>query len=200
MVQINEKDKIFSLQEKKEEFLIEYFRQVRGELTTRVQIHINLILQKVATCGAALGFMFSQKTVDSNCLVPDYAQLLGFALIPIIAMGYDVLIARNINSLHRLGTFIRNELEPLVPELRLSLRETKYGQPKKINPKNHGIAEIISLSLFTFMTEIIATVIYWGKPLIYLIIVAFLILLHVFVLIYMRRQILLFDTFEKKKN
>ena len=179
MVQINEKNKIFSLQEKKEEFLIEYFRQVRGELTTRVQIHINLILQKVATCGAALGFMFSQKTVDSNSLVPtlnsnslvpDYAQLLGFALIPIIAMGYDVLIARNINSLHRLGTFIRNELEPLVPELRLSLWETKYGQPAKINPKNHGIAEIILLSLFTGMTEIIAAVIYWRKPLIYLII------------------------------
>ena len=200
MVQINEEDKIFSLNGKKEEFLIEYFRQVRGELTTRVQIHINLILQKVATCGAALGFMFSQKTVDSNSLVPDYAQLLGFALIPIIAMGYDVLIARNINSLHRLGTFIRNELEPLVPELRLSLWDTKYGQPKKNNPKNHGIAEIIFLSLFTFMTEIIATVIYWRKPLIYLIIVASLFLLHVFVCIYMRRQILLFDTFEKRKN
>jgi hypothetical protein len=38
----------------KEQFVIEYFKQVRGELTTRVQIHTNLILQKVATCGAAL--------------------------------------------------------------------------------------------------------------------------------------------------
>lgn len=43
------------------EFVIEYFKQVREELTTRVQIHTNLILQKVATCGAALGFLFNQK-------------------------------------------------------------------------------------------------------------------------------------------
>lgn len=198
MLQIDEKEERFSLNQKKEEFIIEYFKQVRGELTTRVQIHTNLILQKVATSGAALGFMFSQKTVASDSLVPTYVQLLGFALIPIIAMGYDVLIARNINSLHRLGTFIRNELEPLAPEL--SLWETKYGQPKKINPRNHGIAEIIFLSLFTFMTEIIATVIYWGKPSIYLFIIISLLLLHAFVFIYMRRQILRFDTFENGKN
>jgi len=95
-------------------FIIEYFKQVRGELTTRVQIHTNLVLQKVATCGAALGFMFNQKKIaDYESLVPPDIRLLGFALIQIIAMGYDVLIARNINSLHRLGTFIRNELEPL---------------------------------------------------------------------------------------
>ncbi len=194
MVQIEDNSSF----QKKEEFIVEYFKQVRGELTTRVQIHTNLILQKVATCGAALGFMFSQKTVASDTLVPTHVQLLGFALIPIIAMGYDVLIARNINSLHRLGTFIRNELEPLVPEI--SLWETKYGQPKKINPKNHGVAEINFLSLFTLATEIIATVIYWKKPPIYLIINIFLFLLHAFVFIYMRRQILRFDTFEKGKN
>lgn len=57
--------------------------------------------------------MFNQKSSASESLVSPEIQLLGFALIPIIAMGYDVLIARNINNLHRLGTFIRNEIEPI---------------------------------------------------------------------------------------
>jgi hypothetical protein len=163
------------------QFVIEYFKQVRGELTTRVQIHTNLVLQKFATCGAALGFMFNQKIVNSESLVPPDIQLLGFALIPIIAMGYDVLIARNINSLHRLGTFIRNELEPLVPSMRLNLWETKYGQPDTSNPKNHGAAEINFLSLFTLATEITATAIYLNKQPSYLFIIAVLFLLHIFV-------------------
>jgi hypothetical protein len=182
------------------QFVIEYFKQVRGELTTRVQIHTNLVLQKVATCGAALGFMFNQKIIDSESLVPPDVQLLGFALIPIIAMGYDVLIARNINSLHRLGTFIRNELEPLAPSMRSNLWETKYGQPDTSKPKNHGVAEINFLSLFTLATEITATAIYLNKQPSYLLIIAALFLLHIFVFLYMKQQILQFDTFENEKS
>ena len=171
------------------EFVLEYFKQVRGELTARAQIHTNLILQKVATCGAALGFLFNQKSSTDELLVsPDVqllvspdVQLLSFAFIPIIAMGYDVLIARNINNLHRLGTFIRNEIEPL-SSMKLKLWETKYGQPEKINPKNHGVTEINFLSLFTLATEITAAVIYWDKQPRYLLIILFLLFpLHVFV-------------------
>jgi hypothetical protein len=175
----------------KEQFIIEYFKQVREELTVRVQIHTNLVLQKIATCGAALGFLFSQKLVASETqLVPIKIQLLAFAVIPIIAMGYDVMIARNINNLHRLGTFIREELEPLVTEVKLW--EKHYGQnPNK--PKNHGNTEIIFLSLFTLSTEVIAGVIYLNLNKIYLIFVLFLLLAHSFVFIFMRQQILIFD-------
>ncbi len=140
--------------------------------------------------------MFNQKAVASELLVPAEIQLLGFALVPVIAMGYDVLIARNINSLHRLGTFIRNELEPLIPSMRLSLWETKYGQPDKINPKNHGVAEINFLSLFTLATEMIATVVYLSKQPSYLFIILILFLLHIFVFSFMRQQILKFDNFK----
>ncbi len=183
-----------------EQFILEYFKQVRGELTARVQIHTNLILQKVATCGAALGFLFNQRAGASESLISPEIQLLGFALIPIVAMGYDVLIARNINSLHRLGTFIRNELEPLVPSMKSNLWETKYGQPDKHSPKNHGVAEINFLSLFTLATEVTATVVYLSKQPKYLLIMAVLFPLHVFVFSFMRQQILKFDTFEKDNS
>lgn len=180
---------------KEEEFIIECFKQVREELTARVQIHTNLILQKVATCGAALGFLFSQKPSAPNSLVPPEI-LLGFALIPIVAMGYDVLIARNINNLHRLGTFIRDEIEPLSSR-KLRLWENKYGQPKHTKPKNHGVAEINFLSLFTLATEIIVTVIYFNKQQSYLLIMVFLFALHAFVFSFMQEQILEFDTFKE---
>ena len=180
---------------KEEEFILEYFKQVRGELTARVQIHTNLILQKVGTCGAALGFLFNQKSSASESLVSPEIQLLGFALIPIIAMGYDVLIARNINNLHRLGTFIRNEIEPL-SSMKLKLWERKYGQPNQINPKNHGVAEINFLSLFTLATEITAIVIYLNKQPSYLLIMVVLFVLHAFVFWFMWQQILKFEPFE----
>lgn len=180
-----------------EEFIIEYFRQVRGELTTRVQININLILQKVVTCGAALGFLFSQKAIKSEeLLVSCEIQLLGFAIIPLIAMGYDVLIARNINNLHRLGTFIRNELESLVPDLKSKLWERKYGQPDQGGPANHGVAESNFLSLFTLATEVTAIVIYWNTYPWYLLIIFFLLLLHIWVYFFMRKQMLEFEPFE----
>jgi preprotein translocase subunit SecE len=129
----------------KEQFIIEYFKQVREELTARVQIHANLVLQK---------------------------------------------IARNINNLHRLGTFIRKELEPLVPKI--NLWEQNHGQnPNK--SKNHGNAEINFLSLFTLSTEVISAVIYLNVKPVYLIFVLILLMLHIFVVIFMRRQILSFE-------
>jgi hypothetical protein len=175
----------------KKQFIIEYFKQVREELTARVQIHANLVLQKIATCGAALGFLFSQKLIVSQTqLVPIEIQLLAFSIIPIIAMGYDVMIARNINNLHRLGTFIRKELEPLVPDMKLW--EEHYGQnPNK--PKNHGDAEIAFLSLFTLATEVIPIVIYLSVKPLYLLFIIILLLCHIFVFMFMRRQILSFD-------
>jgi hypothetical protein len=182
------------------QFLIEYFKQVRGEITTRVQIHSNLILQKVATCGGALGFLLIQKVAPSESLVPTQIQLLGFAIIPIIAMGYDILIARNINSIHRLGTFIRNELEPLSPQMKSSLWETKYGLPDDSKPKNHGEHEIYFLSLFTFATEVTATVVYLNKQSSYLFIVLILLVLHIIVFIFMRDQILKIDIFDEGKR
>lgn len=138
--------KQFKAQE--EQFIIEYFRQVRGELTTRVQINTNLILQKIVTCGAALGFLFSQKSVTSDSLVSADVQLLGFAIVPIIGMGYDMLIARNINCLHSLGEFIRDEIEILAPNLGPNLWEKGYGLKRGSEPKNHGLPEIYFLSLY----------------------------------------------------
>lgn len=188
--------------EGQEQFVIEYFKQVREELTTRVQIHPNLVLQKVTTCGAALGFLFSHKATFKS-LVSYEIQLLGFAIIPIITMGYDVLIARNINALHRLGTFIRNELESLVtPSLNSMLWEIKYGQPKNSPPRNYGVAEIRFLSLFALATEITVTAIYWNQQPRYSFIplILILFLLHFYVFSYMKQQILQFDTFEDEKS
>jgi hypothetical protein len=82
--------------------------------------------------------------------------------------------------------------------MKLNLWETKYGQPDKFNPKNHGVAEINFLSLFTLATEAIATAVYLSEQPRYLLIMAFLFPLHAFVFLFMRQQILKFDTFEKE--
>ena len=47
--------------EVKEELIVESYKQARSEISLRIQTNINLILQKIVTCGAALGFLMSQK-------------------------------------------------------------------------------------------------------------------------------------------
>ena len=163
--------------DRKDEFLVEYLRQLRGEITTRVQIGSNLILQKIATCGAALALLFSQQLNASQTrLVSPETQLLGFLLVPIVAMLYDVVIARNINNINQLAVFIRLKLEPLVSEV--TLWETYLFE--KIYKTEKYSTENIFLSLFTLGTELIAAVIYWNEKRIYLVFVILLFILHYF--------------------
>lgn len=117
------------LPDTQEQLLIEYFKEVRGELTERVKMHVNLILQKIATCGAALGFLLDRTPKNLNPNNSNSSTLIfGYLIVPIIALGYDILIARNINVLHRLGSFIREEIEPRIDYGRDTLWENQYGQ------------------------------------------------------------------------
>lgn len=161
----------------KEELIVESYKQARTEISLRIQTNINLILQKIVTCGAALGFLMSQKN-DPNALslVSSDVQLLGFILIPIIAMLYDVLIARNIKGMNLLANFIRTEIEILVPEV--TLWETYLSQKYYIGRKIS--IEGTFLNLFTLGTEIVAVFVYFGQKRAYLLFIVVLLVLHYF--------------------
>ncbi|MBW4656272.1 MAG: hypothetical protein KME20_25005 [Kaiparowitsia implicata GSE-PSE-MK54-09C] len=170
--------------DKKDEFVIEYLKQLRGEITARVQINSNLILQKIATCGAALALLFSQPLdVGQTRLVSSETQLLGFLLIPIVAMLYDVVIARNINNVNQLAVFIRLKLEPLVPKV--TLWETYLFE--KVYKSEGYSTENILLSLFTLGTELITAVVYWNEKRIYLAFIVLLLVLHYFTFIFIQK-------------
>lgn len=162
----------------KYELILESYKQARSEISQRIQTNINLILQKIVTCGAALGFLITQKNdVNALYLVSSDVQLFGFILIPIIAMLYDILIARNIKGINLLANFIRTEIEVLVPEL--TLWEThlyqNFHSDKKIS------VEGTFLALFTLGTEIIAVFVYFRQKKIYLLFIVLLLLLHYFI-------------------
>ena len=163
----------------KSELIIEYFKQARLEINIRIQANISFILQKIVTCGAGLGFLLSHQSGPSEYnQVPLNIQLLGLVLIPIIAMLYDVLIARNIKGINLLANFVRTEIEPLVPEI--TLWEThlynRVYQSKSIS------VEGILLAIFTLGTELIAAYVYLEQDALYLLpVVLILFTLHGYV-------------------
>jgi hypothetical protein len=161
--------------ETKQEFIIETLRQARAEIDLRLQTNTNLILQKIVTCGAALGFLISQKYDSAATYLVSYKiQLLGLALIPITAMLYDVLIARNIKGIGLVATFIRTKIEPLMPEVTLW---EEYAEQEFRKDKTTGI-ENFFLLLFTLGTELIAALIFFNQNKVYLLSIPILLVIH----------------------
>ena len=131
----------------KQQFIIDYFNQLRNEICLRVQLHSNYILQKIVICGVFLGFLFNQK-VHVNL------QVLGFFFVPIIAMIFDVMIARNIRNIHRTGQYLQN-IEKLAKVKNYSYWETFNWSHGRNEEKNYGNIEIYYLTLFNIGLSII---------------------------------------------
>jgi hypothetical protein len=113
---------------REEQFLIVYFKELRNEMHLRIQNHNKLVATKVATCGALLSFLFIQ--FPESKLLDENIKLYGFILVPIIAMLYDVMIAKNVYSIHRIGLFIRDKIEEEHFPF-MKLWEKYVGQRKK---------------------------------------------------------------------
>lgn len=164
----------------KQEIIVESLKQARAEINSRLQININLILQKIVTCGAALGFLINQKYDPSATYLVSVnnvqfnVQLLGFILVPIVAILYDVLIARNIRGISLLAAFIRTHIEDLMPEVILW---EKYAEQEFRQDKNTGI-ENLFLLLFTLGTELIAVLIFFNQNKFYLLFIPVLLVVH----------------------
>jgi hypothetical protein len=162
--------------ETKQEIIVETLQQARAEINSRLQININLILQKIVTFGAALGFLINQKYDPSATYLVSFnnVQLLGFILVPIVAILYDVLIARNIRGISLLAAFIRTHIESLMPEVTLW---EKYVEQEFRQDKNTGI-ENLFLLLFTLGTEFIAALIFFNQNKVYLLFIPALLAIH----------------------
>ena len=179
------------MNEYKEQFLIEYFKEMRTEINLRISNHNKLVATKVVTCGALLGFLLT-KTLD-----PTF-KIYGFLFVPIISMLYDIMIAKNIRCIHRIGTFIRDIIEEtLLPQIELW---EKYTGQRDIETRNYGKVDIFFLSIFTCVTTIFPAIIFWANKMIIKSFIAGIILfsIQVFVIVLMYRWILYF--IPKDKN
>jgi hypothetical protein len=134
-------------------FLLEYFKEMRSEINLRINNHSNLVWAKVITTGALMSFLIAQ-SIDSK------VRLYGFAFIPIISILYDVMIAQNVKSIHRIGLFIRDNIEDvLFPDRTLW---EKYGGQRDSQDRNYGPVDIFLLSLFTFGTMVVSIFLTWN--------------------------------------
>ena len=168
----------------KNQFIIEYFKEMRAEINLRIRTHTNYVAAKIVTCGALLSFLLTGQ------ISPDL-KLLGFPLIPIISMLYDVMIARNIRNIHKIALFIRDNLETQVSGI---VFWEEFSGQKDPKVRNYGITDILFLSLFTVGTVLIPMIMCYLQKLFYplMIIALFLSILLIFTIIYMYRCILYF--------
>ena len=168
----------------KNQFIIEYFKEMRKEINLRIRTHTNYVAAKIVACGALLSFLLTEQ------ISPDL-KLLGFPLIPIISMLYDVMIARNIRNIYKIGLFIRDNLETQVSGIVFWEESSGQKDPKV---RNFGIADIVFHSFFTFGTVLITIIMYYLQNQLYplMIIALILFILLIFTIIYMCRCILHF--------
>lgn len=175
-----------------EQFLIEYFKEMRAEIVLRIGDHKKLVATKVISCGALLGFLLTETLKQPFCT-------WGFTLIPIISMLYDVMIARNIKCIHRIATWIKFGIETkLSPYYYNSLWEHSYGQSDK-ESRHYCKTDILFLSIFTTATIIVPiTLLYIDNNKYWLLVCIFLFSLQVFVIVLMSKWILWISQPENK--
>lgn len=133
---------LYMAEEFEHDFVVEYFKEMRAEINLRVTTHSNYVVSKIVACGAILSFLL---TNESNEKIAAY----GVILVPLIAMLYDVMIAKNVRNIHRIGMFIRDELEPLVPSL--TFWESRTGQ-RSVKDRCYDLWDVSYLALFTLAT------------------------------------------------
>lgn len=133
------------------DFIIEYFKEMRAEINLRIRIHTNYVAAKIVSCGAIISFLLT------NQIAPDL-KLLSLPLAPVISMLYDVMIAKNIRIIQKIGIFIRDKLETQMQEL--ELWETYAGQ-KEPKVRGYGYTDIVFHSFFTLGTLIIPMILHY---------------------------------------
>ncbi len=136
-----------------DQLIIEYFKAMREEINLRIRNHTTLVTAKVITAGGILAFMLKEGA-NLNLTV----SVFGVLLVPIVAMLYDVLISNNIRNINRMGSFIRDSIEPYAPDDRLW--EGEYAQ-KDVKHRCYRLVDIITLSSLTFGTIIVAMLLLW---------------------------------------
>jgi hypothetical protein len=143
-----------SLSAYEQQFMLEYFKELRSEINLRIKNHSNLVWAKVLTSGALMSFLITQQ-------INSQVRLYGFVFIPIISVLYDVMIAQNVRAIHRIGLFIRDNIENfLFPDRTLW---EKYGGQSDPKDRNYGPVDLFLLSLFTSVTMVASIFLTWNE-------------------------------------
>jgi len=96
-----------------EQFLLEYFKEMRTEINLRIKNHSSLVWAKIVSTGILMSFLLVQN-IDPSI------KISGLALVPVIAILYDIMIAQNLRAMHKIGHFIRDQIEAeLFPDYEL---------------------------------------------------------------------------------
>jgi hypothetical protein len=133
-------------------FLLEYFKEMRTEINLRIKNHSSLVWAKVVSTGVLMSFLLAQN-------INPKIRITGFVLVPVIAVLYDIMIAQNLRAMHKLGQFVRDQLENvLFPDF--VLWENYAGQ-KNIEERNYGSVDIFLLITFTFGTMLTTFYLLW---------------------------------------
>lgn len=168
-----------------EQFLLEYFKEMRAEINLRIKNHSSLVWAKIVTTGALMSFLLAQE-------LDPYVKISGLAFVPIIAILYDIMIAQNLRAIHRIGLFIRDNIEKELFS-NFELWESYAGQ-KDPKDRNYGPVDIFLLSIFTLGTMMTSVFLLWhqGDTQVALAVAAISIFVFFLLIIFMRRYILYF--------
>lgn len=174
-----------SFSEYQKQFLLEYFKEMRTEINLRVKNHSTLVWAKTVSTGALMGFLLAQN-------IDPYVKISGLAFVPVIAILYDIMIAQNLRAIHRIGHFIRDNIENvLFPDFELW---ENYAGQKNPKDRNYGPVDIIMLSIFTLGTMMTSVFLLWnlGNVQIALLVAAFSLIVFVLLVLFMSRYIMYF--------
>jgi hypothetical protein len=170
-----EKNVSVSFSEYQKRFLLEYFKEMRAEINLRINNHSSLVWAKVVTTGALMSFLLTQN-IDPNI------KIGGLAFAPIIAILYDIMIAKNLKEIHKIGHFIRDQIENVV-FTDLELWENYSGQ-SSIQDRNYDSVDIFMLSAFTLGTMLTTVYLLWTQGQSKLAVTIFVVSLVVFIFLY----------------
>lgn len=140
--------------EYQKKFMLEYFKEMRLEINLRIKNHTSLVWAKIVSTGVLMSFLLTQN-IDLKI------QVGGLTFVPVIAILYDIMITQNLKAIHKIGHFIRDQLESVVfPEFELW---EHYAGQKTIKERNYGSVDIFLLVAFTFGTMLITSSLIWFK-------------------------------------
>jgi hypothetical protein len=175
-----------------EQFILEYFKELRTEINLRIKNHTALVTLKVMTIGALLAFLLKENTATFERLT-SYSLLL----VPAMAMLFDVMICQNIHTINQIGVYIRDNIEPGIDVI--DLWESLVAQ-KAMKKRCYGWADAIVLGVLTLGTCGVVLFVLWkstgtvGVPL------WILTFAYVLVGIQMKKTILHFESPNGKKE
>jgi len=143
-------------------FLIEYFKEMRKEINLRIKNHSYLVTYKIISVGVIISFLFTRDS-STNFFkdhdVNEMITIIGLMIIPIISMLFDIMIANNINCIYKIGTFIRDKIEPSIPTIELW---EKYSGQKDTKSRNFGVMDIMYLSFFSLLSLLFPLIVLWN--------------------------------------